>query len=134
MIELRPYQEDDFASIQDSVEPFCAVNEAVGATSQGVAITASDGDVMACGGICMVADEGVAWMKISKSCKNNAYVWARTIKEAFKLMLESVDMPVSTYVLKGFCQGDRLARAIGMKKTDEQVELNDNIYFKYTVV
>jgi hypothetical protein len=134
MIKLREYKTEDYTAIQDAVEPFCVSEDVEAATTQGVAITATDGDVMACGGVCMVGDEGIAWMKISKKCKKNAYTWARTIKEAFKLMIESVDIPVSTYVLKGFCQGDRLARAIGMKKTDEQKELNGNTYYKYTVV
>lgn len=134
MIKLRDFKIEDFTAIENAVEPFCTADDVNGATEQGIAVTATDGACMACGGICMSGDEGIAWMKISKKCKKNAYTWARTIKEAFKLMIESVDIPVSTYVLKGFCQGDRLARAIGMKKTDEQKELNGNTYYKYTVV
>ena len=133
MIKLREYRVEDYTAIKDAVEPFCIDGDIDLATTQGIAITATDGDVMACGGICMLEDEGMAWMKISKRCRENAYVWARTIKEAFALMIESVDMPVSLYVLKGFCHGDRLARSIGMKRTDIKEELNGNTYFKYTV-
>jgi hypothetical protein len=133
MIELREYNTEDYNAIQDAVEPFCVAEDEVGITGQGIAITATDGDAMACGGIVYTDEGGVAWMKMSKSCKNNAYVWARTIIEAFELMIESVDVPVATYILKGFCQGDRLARAIGMKKTDEIREANGNVYYKYTV-
>lgn len=133
MIELRDFKIEDFTAIQDAVEPFCTAEDVDRATEQGIAVTATDGACMACGGICMAGDEGVAWMKISKDCKDNAYAWARTIIEAFELMIESVDIPVVTYILKGFCQGDRLAMAIGMKKTDIKKEINGNIYYKYTV-
>jgi hypothetical protein len=133
MIELREFKLEDFTAIENAVEPFCTADDVNGATEQGIAVTATDGACMACGGICMMEDEGIAWMKISEGCKDNAYAWARTIKEAFSLMIESVDMPVVTYILKGFCQGDRLARAIGMKKTNIKAEFNGNIYYKYTV-
>jgi hypothetical protein len=133
VIELRNFKLEDFALIQDAVEPFCTANDVNGATEQGIAVTATDGACMACGGICMSGDEGIAWMKIDKECKSNAFAWARTIKEAFNLMVESVDMPVVTYILEGFCTGDRLAKAIGMKKTGIKEEFNGNIYYKYTV-
>ena len=129
MIELREYRIEDWTAIQDAVEPFCAVEGDLGITTRGIAVTATDGDVMACGGI--VGD--IAWMKMSRKCKDRAYTWARTIKEAFQLMIESWDGSVYTYILKDFCSGDRVARAIGMEKTDESREINGNIYFKYVV-
>lgn len=133
MIEVRPYSENDYNAIQDAVEPFSVAIDVVGVKDRGLAITGVDGDAMACGGIMYVEDGGVVWLKISKLCKENAYAWARTIKEVFALMLESVDVPVYTYILKGFCQGDRLARSIGLSKTDIKRELNGNIYYKYAV-
>ena len=49
-------------------------------------------------------------------------------------MKDSVeDLKIYTYVIKGFCKGDKLARMIGLKKTDEYEEYNGNIYFKYAV-
>ena len=133
MIMLREYKVADWTAIQDSVEPFSAVEGDLDVTTQGIAVTATDGDVMACGGICYAGDEGVAWMKMSRGCRKNAYMWARTIKEAFKLMIESVDVKVHTYILNGFCDGERVARAIGMKRTDETEILNGNTYYKYVV-
>ncbi len=132
MITLREYKVADWAAIQDAVEPFCALEGDLDVTTQGIAVTATDGDVMACGGI-VYADEGIAWMKMSRKCKDRAYTWARTIKEAFTLMLDSVDIPVHTYILKGFCDGERVARAIGMEKTDETELLNGSTYYKYVV-
>ena len=133
MIMLREYKVEDWTSIQDAVEPFCALGGDIDVTTQGIAVTATDDDVMACGGICYIEDEGRAWMKMSAKCKDSAYTWARTIKEAFRLMIDSVDIPVHTYILKGFCDGERVARAIGMKRTDETEILDGNTYYKYVV-
>jgi hypothetical protein len=134
MIELRPYKPEDYEAIKDAVEPFSSLRDEIGVKDRGVSITASDGDVMACGGILYTSEtEGMAWMKISRGCRKNAYMWARTIKEAFALMVKSTKLKVYTYVVDGFKEGDRLARAIGLHKTDEKVEHNGNLYYKYTV-
>lgn len=133
MIELREYKIEDWNAIQDAIEPFCLAGSDLSRTTQGIAITATDGDVAACGGIVYQEDEGLAWMKMSRKCKKNAYMWARTIKEAFKLMLDAVDMKVHTYILDGFCDGERVARAIGMEKTDTTREIDGNVYYKYMV-
>ena len=90
---------------------------------------------MACGGIAFVNDkEGMAWIKISKKCLNHSFTWARTIHEAFGMMIKSVDVKVSTYVLDKFCKGERLARFIGLKRTNETEEYNGNMYYRYTVI
>jgi hypothetical protein len=132
-MEVREYRQEDYFAIQDAVEPFCTTEGDASLLGNGIAVTAIDGDAMACGGIAYTEEGGIVWVKVSMKCKDKAYAWARTIKEIFNLMIESVDVPVSTYVLKGFCRGDRLARSIGMKKTNEIREVNGNVYYKYTV-
>jgi hypothetical protein len=134
MIETRPFRDEDYEAIQDAVEPFAGTKDVVGIKDRGVSITATDGDVMACGGILYTSDtEGLAWMKISKGCKHNAFTWARTIREVFSLMVKATELNVFTYVIDGFEEGDRLARAIGLSKTDEKEEHNGKIYYKYMV-
>ena len=62
-------------------------------------------------------------------------MWARAIKDTFRIMTESVgNIKMYTYILKDFCQGEKLARLINMKQTEESVEHNGNIYNKYMVV
>ncbi|KKM71498.1 hypothetical protein LCGC14_1430030 [marine sediment metagenome] len=140
MIILREYIPDDWTKIDDAVEPFMFLepferfDEIV---QKGLAVTAIEDDiVMACGGVSYVDDqEGVVWMKISKKCFCQPYRWGRTIRETFSLMAKSLGaMRIVTYILKGFCKGERLARLIGMTKTDKEYEFNDNIYRRYTVV
>jgi hypothetical protein len=133
MIEVFEYKPEHYEAIKDAVEPFSVPKDCVGVKDRGIAITGTDGDAMACGGIMYVEDGGVVWLKVSKSCSKNAYAWGRSIKEVFALMLESVDVPVYTYILDGFCQGARLAKSIGLKKTDEVQEHNGNRYYKYAV-
>ncbi len=104
---------------------------------RGIAVTAVDDDkAMACGGVTFLNDkEGIVWVKVSRDCTNRPVMWARTIKETFGLMIDSVkDMRISTWVLDGFCRGEKLARFIKMKRSDETVRYNNNIYNKYTVV
>ena len=106
-------------------------------TERGIAVTETvDGNVMACGGITYVNDnEGMVWFKMSKKCLGHRYRWARSILETFKIMMDSIgDMKISTYVLRDFCKGERVARMIGLEKTDETEEYNGNIYHRYTVI
>ena len=132
MIMLRKYKPEDFA-IQDAIEPFCSPVDDKGVSDRGIAITGTDGDAMACAGIVYTSDtEGYIWLKMSEKCKENTFAWARTLREGFKIMIESVDVKVYTYILKGFCGGERLARSLGMEK-GEAKEFNGNTYFKYTV-
>jgi len=43
------------------------------------------------------------------------------------------DLKISTYVIDNFCKGERLAKLIGLKRTDEFGEYNGNKYYKYAV-
>lgn len=131
MILLRKYKPEDF-NIPDAIEPFCSPTDDTGVAERGIAVTAEDGDTRACGGIVYTSEtEGMIWMKISKKCERNAYRWARTLKEGFKIMIDSVDIKVYTYILSGFCSGERLARSLGMTKTDETEDMNDRTYYKW---
>ncbi len=136
---IRKYKDEDWAMIKDAVEPFSPLlpsDSFLHIADRSVAVTGMEGDeVMACGGITFTSNtEGLVWVKVSEKCKRNAYKWARTIRETFSIMLESVDVDVATYVLKGFCKGDKLARMIGLRKTDKTEEYNGQIYIKYTAV
>jgi hypothetical protein len=134
MIELVEYKPEHYEAIQDAVEPFSAPKDEIDVKGRGVAITATDGDVMACGGIVYTSDtEGMVWVRVSKKCKEDAFSWARTIRETFRLMVKSTELKVFTYVVDGFSQGDRLARSIGLQKTDESEECNGKLYYKYMV-
>ena len=139
MITLREYNTEDLVEIDDAVEPFLPkmpMKEFTELTQRGIAITGvEDGDVRACGGIAYFNDnDGVAWLRLSKKCLHHSLQWSRAIRETFKVMRESVgDLVVSTYILKNFCRGQRVARLIGMKKTDESEEFQGNTYIKYTV-
>ena len=136
---IRKYRDSDWKAITDAVEPFSPLipsDAFKDIAKRSVAVTGVEGgEVMACGGITYISNtEGLVWVKVSEKCKRNAYKWARTIRETFSIMLDSVDVNVSTYVLEGFCKGDRLARLIGLKRTKEIEEYNGQIYIKYTAV
>lgn len=140
MITLREYKPNDWKEITDAVEPFMFL-EPFGnfdkIVEKGLAVTAVEDDIiMACGGVSYTDnDEGIVWAKVSKKCFNHSYRWARTIRETFQLMTKSLgNMRIITYILKGFCKGEKLARLIGMTKTDKTYEFNDNIYNRYTAV
>lgn len=140
MITLREYEPDDWTKIDDAVEPFMFLepfgnfNDIV---QRGIAVTAvEDNIIMSCGGVAYVDnDEGIVWVKVSKKCFRQPFRWARTIRETFSLMAKSLgSMKIVTYILKDFCKGEKLARMIGMEKTDRTYEFNDNTYIRYTVV
>ena len=135
---LREYKSEDYFAIKDVVEPLAPMIKGfLDATKQGVAATAvENGSVMAVGGIFYISDtEGVTWLKMSSKCLTRPLVWGRKIRDTFRLMAESVgDIKVSTYILKGFCKGEKVARLIGLSKTDKSEEYNGKIYNLYTVV
>lgn len=139
MITLKEYEAEDWTKIDDAVEPFMIVEplEDFNKVAQrGLAITAvEDGNVMACGGVAYInSKEGMVWVKVSKRCLEQSFRWARTIRETFGIMIESLgSMKIVTYVLTDFCKGEKLARLIGMKKTDKTYEHNGNMYNKYMV-
>ena len=138
MIEIRLYEKGDWNKIDDAIEPFMPTHADFDSVAKrGVAVTAMDGDkAMACGGVELTNDkEGTVWVKVSKACAKRPVLWARTIKDTFRLMTESVGhIEIYTYVLKDFCKGEKLAKLIKMKRTDNSIEHNGNIYNKFTVV
>ncbi len=137
MITLRKYNIEDWAKIDDAIEPFTPpmpMEKFLEMTENGIAITGVEkGSVMACGGIMYLNDtNGMVWLKISKECLIQSFGWARTICETFRLMKKSVgDLKISTYVLSDFCKGEKLARLIGLRKTEETEEYNGNTYHKF---
>ena len=136
MILFKEFKTEDWWKIEDAVEPF-APDVPVELLLRGISTTAvEDGEIMACGGIVLESEtEGTIWCKVSKKCLGKSFSWARTMKEAFGLMMDTLgDIEISTYILKGFCRGDKLARLIGLKKTNETETLNGNTYYKYTAV
>ena len=139
MITYRKYTTDDWMKINDAVEPFATLvstKSFVDITKCGVSITAIEDDsIKACGGISYMNDkQGVAWLRISKECKDHPIKWAREIKAVFGLMVKAVGIEVSTYILSDFCKGEKIAKLIGMIKTEETEEYDGNIYNKYMVV
>lgn len=141
MILLKEFKTEDWLKIEDAVEPFASAissfDDFCKAIKKGIAATAvEDGEVMACGGIVLESEtEGTIWCKVSKKCLKKSFSWARIMKEGFILMTDTLgDVKISTYILKGFCRGDKLARLIGLKKTDETKIYNGNTYYKYTEV
>ena len=140
MIDVRLYKKGDWEKVKDPIEPFtpiCGKGEFDEVAKRGVAVTATDdNNIMACGGVTFMNDkEGTVWVKVSKDCAKRPFLWARAIKDTFRIMTESVgDIKIYTYILKDFCQGEKLARLIKMKKVGESVEHNGNIYNKFMVV
>ncbi|KKN12021.1 hypothetical protein LCGC14_1020690 [marine sediment metagenome] len=133
---MRLYEDSDWLEIKDAVEPFSPLLPNDSVSERSLAVTAIEGgEIMACGGITFISDtEGLVWVKVSQKCKRSAYRWARTIRETFTAMIESIgDIEVSTYVVKDFCKGDKLARMIGLKNTGIFQEYKGNKYYKYTV-
>ena len=140
MIVLKEYETEDWVKIDDAIEPFSPLmpsrNFVEMTKRSSVAVTGvENGNVMACGGISYISKgEGIIWVKVSKKCLKQAFRWARSIRETFVLMRDSVgDLKISTYVLDNFYKGERLARLIGLKKSDETEKYKGNIYHKYTV-
>ena len=137
MILFEEFKTEDWFKIKDAVEPFAFV-KSVKTLLEGISTTAiENGEVMACGGIVLESEtEGVIWCKVSKKCLKNSFSWARTMKEIFGLMIDTIgdNVKISTYILKGFCRGDKLARLIGLKKTNKTKIHNGNTYYKYTKV
>ncbi len=138
MIELQEYKTKDYYAIEDAVEPLTPMVEGFLETAKrGVSATAvENGAVMAVGGVFYTSDtEGVTWLKISSKCLLRPLAWGRAIRETFRLMAESVgDIKISTYILADFCKGEKVARLIGLKKTDQSEEYNGKIYNLYTVI
>lgn len=138
MITLKEFEIKDWSEIKDAVEPFVPLEptkDFLEISDRSIAVTAiENNNVMACGGITYLNNkEGITWMKISKKCKG--YYWARTIREAFSLMREAVgNLVISTYILRDFCKGDKLAKLIGLKRTIETKQHNGNTYYKYMVI
>lgn len=136
MIKLKLYKDSDWSEIKDAVEPFSPLLPNGSFSEHSLAVTGiEDGEIMACGGITFISDtEGLVWVKVSKKCNKEAYRWARTIRETFTAMMDSIkDIEISTYVIKDFCKGDKLARMIGLKNTGKYQEYKGNKYYKYTV-
>ena len=126
---------EDLALIKDAVEPFEPTESDF--LERGILITAEDdGVIMACGGIVIESDtEGTIWCKVSKECSRKSFAWARTMREAFSIMKKSVgNLRISTYILDGFCKGDRLAKLIGLERSNETKIHNGNTYIKYMAV
>lgn len=140
MITIRAYKDSDWKEITDAVEPFSPLlpsDSFMDISKRSVAVTGvEDGEIMACGGITFTGnDEGMVWVKVSTKCGRSGYSWARTIKEVFTAMMDSVaELQVSTYVVENFCKGDKLAKMIGLKKTGEKEKYKGNFYYKYTAV
>lgn len=133
---MRLYKDSDWSEIKDAVEPFSPLLPNLKVGKRSVAVTAiEDNKIMACGGITFISDtEGLIWIKVSKKCRKAAYKWARTIRETYTAMMDSIgDIEISTYIVKDFCKGDKLARMIGLKRTGESQEYKGNIYYKYSV-
>lgn len=139
MITVRLYEKGDGGKIKDSVEPFAFIagSDFDKIAARGIAVTAmADDKAMACGGVTFLNDkEGIVWVKMSRECAKRPVMWARAIKETFSLMIESVgSVKIATYILENFCRGEKLARLIGMKRTNKTEEYNGNTYNKYMVV
>ena len=137
MITIRKYSPEDWLKIDDAAEPFFQIEQLDEFTKRGLALTALDDSVvMACGGVvCVNDDEGIVWVKVSSKCRQQAYRWARTIREVFCIIMKSLGhMTIITYVLDKFRKGEKLARSIGMSKSGEVYEFNGNIYNKYMVI
>ena len=139
MITLRDFDIKDWLNIADAVEPFMPMippDQFLESVKRGIAVTAvENGNIMACGGITFIDEnEGIVWVKVSEKCLGKSFRWARTMKETFKIMMDSVNIDVSTFILSGFCKGEGLARLIGLKPTDEKYTYNNNIYHRFKVV
>ena len=137
MITLRGYEVDDWEKIEDATEPFMPKVAIEDFLERGIAVTGiENGKIMACGGIMYFNnDSGAVWLKASKECLLRPISWAKVIYRTFTIMKKSVgSLDIYTYVLDGFCRGDRLARLIGLEKSDETEEYKGNIHHKYTAV
>ena len=140
MILLKEYEIEDWSKIDDAVEPFSPLmptEDFKSMTKHSIAVTGiEDGAVMACGGITYTNDtEGVVWVKVSKKCFKQPYRWAKSIRQTFEIMMDSIgNLKISTYVISGFRRGEKLARMIGLHKTGKAEEYNGKQYFKYMTV
>ena len=133
---MRLYKDSDWSEIKDAVEPCSPRLPNLEVGKRGGGVTAIENDkIMACGGITFISDtEGLIWVKVSKKCSKATYRWARIIREPYTAMVDSIgDIEISTYIVKDFCKGDKLARMIGLKKTGESQKYKGNIYYKYSV-
>jgi len=133
---MRLYKDSDWSKIKDAVEPFSSLLPNLQVGKRSVVVTGiENGKIMACGGITFISDtEGLIWVKVSKKCRKAAYTWARTIRETYTAMVDSIgEIKISTYIIKDFCKGDKLARMIGLEKTGESQKFKGNIYYKYSV-
>ena len=134
MIMLREFKPEDLDLITDPIEPFCSMEGGGMVEYAGVGLTAYDENAVACAGVTYTNDgEGYIWMKMSCKCMDNAYAWARTVKEGFKIMVDSCGVKVYTYILDGFKIGERLAKSLGMKRTGDTETMNGKTYYKYVV-
>jgi len=136
MILFKEFEVGDWWKIDDAVEPF-SIDQPVDELTKGISMTAvEDGVVMACGGIVFENEtDGTIWCRVSRKCTDKSFSWARTMREAVNLMMDTLgDLKIHTYILDGFCKGDKLARLIGLKKTNETEKYKGMMYYKYTAV
>lgn len=137
MILLKEYDINDWIEIDDAVEPFSPPRPPENfaeMTKNSIAVTGiEDGNVMACGGITYTSsDEAVIWVKVSRKCLKHPYKWAKSIRDAFKIIRESIgDIKLYTYVLDNFCKGEKMARLIGLIKSDQMEKYKGRTYYKW---
>jgi hypothetical protein len=139
MIAVELFKQQDWHDVESFTEPFLREvqdDKFFEELGNGVALTAKkNGKVMACGGIMYAPDgEGVTWLKASRECLKSPVTWTRTFRDGFRMMQGVMDVKAVCYVLKGFCEGGRVARLIGMKTTGEEVEQNGKTFIKYMAV
>jgi hypothetical protein len=122
MIALRLYQDGDYESIVDGVEPFINQGDFSVIKDSGVYLTMTHDDkVICCGGVVVKGDdEGVVWVKLSKSFCKKPIVFYRTMRHGLDIIIESLGFSkITTKVQEGFEQGERLVRHLGFKKTNQ---------------
>jgi hypothetical protein len=137
MIFLRVYKKGDCFKVKDSVEAFPELGEIDEASKRGIAVTAlEDGQEMGCGGISFINEkEGLIWLKLDKRCSLHPCKWAKKVKEVFNIMIDCAGkIKIYAYVRDGFCEGERLAKWIKLKKTDMTEKYKGNTYNIYSTV
>jgi len=134
VILYRPFELQDWIDIK-AVEPFCPdfpTDNFLNAVKNGAAVTAvQDDKIIACGGIVFL-DDTFLWLKVAKGYQSIEL--AKVIIETAEFLIQTVKTPIYTYVLKNFKKGEKLAKLVGFKKTNETKEYNHHTYMKYVVL
>lgn len=133
-ISIRMYEDGDYESITDCVEPMSHLGSFDAIRDRGVYFTATgDGKPIGCGGIVLIDDdEGEIWLRLSKTICKYPVILVRILKSAKEILDKTFGFKrLVAKVQDDFEPGKRVVRFFGFDKTDKTETICDVQYRVY---